>query len=115
MDPDVPQDLVQAHKWFNLTSARGDKYAGACRDEAEKMMTPAQMAEAQQWPKRNGWRERGGQLIPSKQKTTVFEHYRMLMDFVQRNCSRPLIAPHKTLPVSSRLLYCASVYKWVDG
>jgi TPR repeat protein len=47
----VPQDYVQAHKWFNLSASRS---AAAERDQAVKnleviaaKMTPAQIAEAQ--------------------------------------------------------------------
>ncbi len=43
----VPQDYVQAHMWFNLTAARGDKLAKENRDIVAKQITPAQIAEAQ--------------------------------------------------------------------
>ena len=47
----VPQDDVEAHKWSNLAASRvtGDEqkeYAEA-RDLLAKLMTPAQLAEAQ--------------------------------------------------------------------
>ena len=35
----VPQDFVEAHKWFNLAAARGDARAAAERDALEKRMT----------------------------------------------------------------------------
>ncbi len=48
----VPQDYVQAHMWFNLAAAGSP--AGEVRDKAAmirntvaKLMTPAQIAEAQ--------------------------------------------------------------------
>ena len=48
----VPQDFVEAHKWRNLAASRasaGDQtpYAEA-RDAVAQLMTPAQLAEAQQ-------------------------------------------------------------------
>jgi hypothetical protein len=51
----VPQDYVQAHKWYNLaaanyTSASQTKYrddAVKNRDALARKMTPAQIAEAQ--------------------------------------------------------------------
>ena len=52
----VPQDFVEAHKWFNLAPSRttGDdggasqKDAAKARDIMAKLMTPRQLAEAQQ-------------------------------------------------------------------
>ena len=41
------QDYVEAHKWFNLAAARGNKHAAGNRDWLAKKMTPAQIAEAQ--------------------------------------------------------------------
>ena len=44
----VPQDYVEAHKWFNLAAAIGQtKGAIELRDKVAKRMTPAQIAEAQ--------------------------------------------------------------------
>ncbi len=48
----VPQDLVAAHMWFNLSAAldpdgESQKDTAKIRDEVAKMMTPAQIAEAQ--------------------------------------------------------------------
>ena len=48
----VPQDYVEAHKWLNLAAARAtDKEmrdaATELRDAVAGMMTPAQVAEAQ--------------------------------------------------------------------
>ena len=43
----VPRDIVQAHKWFNLAAANGDKEAVTRRDTLEKQMTPAKITEAQ--------------------------------------------------------------------
>ena len=44
-----PQDFVQAHKWYNLAAANGEKKAARLRDTlAEEIMTPAQIIEAQQ-------------------------------------------------------------------
>jgi hypothetical protein len=44
---DVPQDYVEAHKWFNLATAAGDADAAKYRDLTVKLMSPAQIAEAQ--------------------------------------------------------------------
>lgn len=43
----VPQDNVYAHMWFNLVAALGYEPAIKNRDAIEKIMTPAQPAEAQ--------------------------------------------------------------------
>jgi uncharacterized protein len=44
----VPQDVVRAHMWSNLSAAQGDQDAAKNRDDfARLMMTPAQIAEAQ--------------------------------------------------------------------
>ena len=40
----VPKDLVQAYKWFTLA---GDPEAVKSRDVVTRLMTPAQIAEAQ--------------------------------------------------------------------
>jgi hypothetical protein len=43
----APQDLINAHMWFNLAAAAG--HAGALKNRviAEGKMTPDQIAEAQ--------------------------------------------------------------------
>ena len=43
----VPQNYVAAHLWFNLATTGGDKTAAEFRDSVAKLMTPAQIAEAQ--------------------------------------------------------------------
>ena len=43
----VPQDYVQAHMWFNLAAGQGDEHAVWNRTVVTKLMTPAQIAEAQ--------------------------------------------------------------------
>ena len=43
----VPQDYIEAHAWFAQAAAQGDKDAAKNRDEVAKLMTPAQIAEAQ--------------------------------------------------------------------
>jgi len=43
----VTQDYVQAHMWYNLAAAQGQKDAGKWRDSLAEKMTPAQIAEAQ--------------------------------------------------------------------
>ena len=43
----VPQDFVRAHMWFNLSAARGGQSSASNRDSIAKLMTPAQIAEAE--------------------------------------------------------------------
>lgn len=43
----VAQNYVAAHMWFNLAAAQGDSVALDNRDHLARMMTPAQVAEAQ--------------------------------------------------------------------
>jgi TPR repeat protein len=43
----VTQDYLQAHMWFNLAAARGEKTAREFRDSLAEKMTPEQIAEAQ--------------------------------------------------------------------
>ncbi len=48
----VTQDYVQAHMWYNLAAARlppgeARDMAVSNRDQIKKLMTPAQVAEAQ--------------------------------------------------------------------
>ena len=43
----VPQDYVQAHMWYNHAGAQGGLQAAKNRDLVAKLMTPAQIAEAQ--------------------------------------------------------------------
>ncbi len=52
LSPDVPQDYVQAHMWFNLAASSfppGEDHDIAVknRDNVAKRMTPAQIAEAE--------------------------------------------------------------------
>jgi TPR repeat protein len=44
----VPQDYVQAHVWYNLAAAQGQEEAVTARDQIAKILTPKQIAEAQQ-------------------------------------------------------------------
>lgn len=43
----VDQDLVEAHKWFNLAAARGLSCAVSDREELARDMNAAEIAEAQ--------------------------------------------------------------------
>ena len=43
----VPQDYVRAHMWFSLSAAQGEQRAVRTLEMAERLMTPAQIAEAQ--------------------------------------------------------------------
>jgi len=53
----VTLDLVQAHMWYNLSAAKGNKIAGEVRDLLAKLMTPAQIAEAQRLTRE--WKPKG--------------------------------------------------------
>jgi len=44
---DVRQDLVEAHKWFNLAAIRGNSSAASYRQEVAREMTAADVAAAQ--------------------------------------------------------------------
>ena len=44
---EVEQDLVSAHKWFNLAAMRGSEEARQYRLEISQEMSPDQIAEAQ--------------------------------------------------------------------
>ena len=52
----VPQDYVQAQKWFNLGATSGDAKAVKNRDIVASKMTPAQIAEAQRLA--SAWRKK---------------------------------------------------------
>ena len=43
----VPQDYVEAHKWFNLAGANGVEMGRENREIIEKLMTGEQITEAQ--------------------------------------------------------------------
>jgi TPR repeat protein len=43
----VPQDRVRAHIWLNLAAMQGRESAATFRDLVARLMTPAQIAEAQ--------------------------------------------------------------------
>lgn len=44
---DAEQDLVAAHKWFNLAALAGSMEGQACRAEIAEEMTAREIAEAQ--------------------------------------------------------------------
>jgi uncharacterized protein len=44
---DVEQDLIAAHKWFNLAAMMGHEDAKSCRADVSSEMSKAQIAEAQ--------------------------------------------------------------------
>ena len=43
----VPQSLIEAHKWLNIAAARGSAEARLHRSEVAREMTAAEVAEAQ--------------------------------------------------------------------
>jgi TPR repeat protein len=47
MGQGVPQDYVQAHMWSDLAAAQSYQNAASNRDAVARLMTPAQIAEAQ--------------------------------------------------------------------
>jgi hypothetical protein len=53
----VPQDFVQAHKWYNLGGANGEELGVKHRDDLAKQMTHAQIAEAQKLARE--WKPKG--------------------------------------------------------
>ena len=44
----VPQDYVHAHMWTNIAASGGDKNAVKARNLVGELMTPSQIAEAQE-------------------------------------------------------------------
>jgi TPR repeat protein len=53
----VAQDYVQAHMWYNLAAAKGEKRARKLRDSLAERMTPEQIAEAQRLARE--WKPKG--------------------------------------------------------
>ena len=53
----VTQDYVNAHMWFNLSAAQGNKGAEMFRDSLANLMTPAQIDEAQRLARE--WKPKG--------------------------------------------------------
>ncbi len=53
----VPQDYVQAYRWYTLAAAKGLKEAVKGRHLLEKRMTPSQLAEAQRLARE--WKPKG--------------------------------------------------------
>ncbi len=43
----VPRDLISAHKWFSIASDQGAEQAAIYRNLVAKLMSPADIAEAQ--------------------------------------------------------------------
>jgi TPR repeat protein len=43
----VPQDYVEAYKWFSLAAAQDDSFAVRGLNDMTALMTPAQIAEGQ--------------------------------------------------------------------
>ncbi len=53
----VPQDYVQAYRWYTLAASQGDDLAEKFKDFLEKAMTPAQLDEAQRLARE--WKPKG--------------------------------------------------------
>ena len=61
----VPQDYVQAHMWFNLAGAQGDKSAAEWRDVLAGHMAADEISRAQELAK--GWKaKRSASAMSSK-------------------------------------------------
>jgi hypothetical protein len=60
---DVEQDLIAAHKWFNLAAMMGHEEARACRAELAREMSAADIAEAQRQAR--AWLWNRGQAKPA--------------------------------------------------
>ena len=58
----VPQDYVEAHKWFNLSAARGNAEAADKRDAVASKMTTEEQAEARRLAR--VWRSGGRAVSP---------------------------------------------------
>jgi uncharacterized protein len=43
----VPQNYIEAHKWFNIAALKGNESAKLYRCEISREMSPSQIAEAQ--------------------------------------------------------------------
>jgi TPR repeat protein len=67
---DTDQDLIAAHKWFNLAAMMGHDGARTCRADLAREMTPAQIAEAQRhardWMQTRDAKPANGDAAPSK-------------------------------------------------
>ena len=48
----VPRDYARAYAWFSLAMLAGDQRAEANRDIAARNMTPAEIAEAEQFARK---------------------------------------------------------------
>jgi len=44
---DMPIDLIEAHKWFNIAASKGHEEASWCRADVADEMTAREIAEAQ--------------------------------------------------------------------
>ncbi len=53
----VPQDYVQAYRWYTLAASQGNDLAEKFKDYLEKSMTLDQLAEAQRLAR--GWTAKG--------------------------------------------------------
>jgi uncharacterized protein len=61
---EVPVDLVQAHKWFNLAAVKGNAEAIRLRQEIASQMSDAEIAAAQRAAR--DWLRRGDrEVVPS--------------------------------------------------
>ena len=54
----VPQDYVAAYMWLSLAAAQNDRAAALRRDRIAKLMTPAQIEQAQKLVR--DWKPKSG-------------------------------------------------------
>ena len=64
----VPQNYVEAHKWFNIAAVQGDTKAVAERNALEKQMTLEERAEARKLARawRSAGKPKGAALLPRR-------------------------------------------------
>nr|WP_275298119.1 peptidoglycan-binding protein [Halomonas campisalis] len=82
------QDFVEAHKWYNLASARGHRHAATARDAVASRMTAQQISEAQQTAR--AWQPRAtpSRLAPEPSPRVEILTDRQRVADVQRELNR---------------------------
>ena len=77
----VPQDFIEAHKWFNLAAARGDAKAAEERNALEKRMTLEEQAEARKLARawRTTGRRRSAALTPRRRAPSTLRPPRRMV------------------------------------
>ncbi len=60
----IPQDLVRAYMWLSLAALQGRESAATFRDLIARLMTPAQIAEAQKLARE--WKPVPTKMVPTR-------------------------------------------------